>query len=63
MMHVNKSLPPVGIKLFVVLEDDSTLIVKRDRWVTNKDDQLEFKCPDTGDVIKIKRSAIRWMYM
>jgi hypothetical protein len=42
-MHSNKSLPPVGIPVKVKMEDGTWLPIKRDHWLTNKDDELSLR--------------------
>lgn len=61
-MHVNKSLPPVGIKILIKVSDNSWLTVKRDQWITNQDSEIEFDLPDLTKIY-IKRSNIQWTYI
>jgi hypothetical protein len=60
-MHSNKSLPPVGIPVKVKMEDGTWLPIKRDHWLTNKDDELTFHL-ESWEIVTIKRENIEWIY-
>jgi len=60
-MHTNKSLPPVGITVKVKMGDGTWLPIKRDHWLTNKDDELTFQLKSLA-VVTIKRENIEWIY-
>ena len=62
-MHTNKSLPLVGIEVLIVLPDRSTIPIKRDAWITNKDDKLELYDQNTGKILSIHREDIEWSYI
>lgn len=58
--HLNRSIPPVGMKILVLVADEWVLGT-RESWVNNKDKTFTLKTKDNGDV-KIKRENIAWRY-
>jgi hypothetical protein len=61
LMQVNKTLPPVGVKLLVQI-DSGWHLVTRCNWVNRKSDSVEFNGVDETFTLNIKRDSIKWMY-
>lgn len=57
--HINKSLPPVGINLLVLM-DDEWVACKRNEFITDRNAvHVDFHTKD-GKVHKLRRSNIKW---
>ena len=60
-MHVNHTLPPVGVPLKVKIGGEFKDCI-RHSWITRKDAAFEVELTDTKEIIKIKRGKIQWTY-
>jgi len=60
-MHINKTLPPVGVRI-LVKQGDKWVSVLRASWITRYDNTVEFTDTVSNNKININRSDIRWIH-
>jgi len=60
--HFNNTLPPVGPKLLLKLENNEYKVVTRPNWITKQDNQVAFIEVDTEIMFYIEKSRIWWTY-
>ena len=58
-MHVNSTLPPVGVKI-LVMHNDKWVLVLRSVWANSKTETIPFIGVESNEVIDIKRGII-WL--
>lgn len=60
-MHMNKSLPPIGVAIVVKQNNNLVRCIRKD-YVSSSDSYVSFYTHSTGKEFKLKRGDIEWAY-